>query len=248
MPRTEIQRSITDRLMAALQQDEFVLYAQAITPVGTASAETPFQEVFVRFKEEDAKLLPPGSFFPILEEYSLLPFLDRWVVNRVARWIRNALQVKPDWQIPRSNVNLSAETLVDAEFGAYVRKYFADAHLFNGALGLEITWHGALEHQESVRGLMAELRPHGCAFTLTDFDGQETSFELLKTFAPHFVKISSVSIDPGKVGEIIRRCHVLECRTIVEHVENEKILEHLKRAKVDFAQGFAISPVEALPV
>src|SRR5260221_12415428 len=117
------QKEIADRLMAALQQDEFVLYTQSIIPLVPQGDNRAFQEIFVRFKEEDAKLLPPGSFFPVLEECRLLPYLDRWVVNRLARFVRSAVSIKPDWLIPRNNVNLSDATLSDPGYGEYVRKY-----------------------------------------------------------------------------------------------------------------------------
>lgn len=242
----EPQKVITDRLIAALQQDEFVLYAQTIIPLAQGRKERPFQEIFVRFKEEDAKLLPPGTFFPVLEECHLLPYLDRWVVNRLARWVRSALAIKPDWQTPCSNVNLSNETLVDADFGQYVRKYVENSYLSDGALGFEIVWDSAIVHQESIRRLMAELRPHGCRFTLSGFDGIDPSFAVLKTLAPHFVKISATTINPAAVSEINRRCHTLEIKTIAEHVENGQVLEHLRRTNIDFAQGFEISPVQPL--
>ena len=59
----ESQKDLADRLMAALQRDEFVLYTQTIVPLGPQGENRPFQEIFVRFKEEDDKLLPPGTFF-----------------------------------------------------------------------------------------------------------------------------------------------------------------------------------------
>ena len=242
----ETSKTLTDRLIASLQQDEFVLYAQTIAPIAPRREERPFQEIFVRFKEEDAKLLPPGSFFPVLRECQLLPYLDRWVVNKLVRWVRSALSIKSDWQVPRSNVNLSAETLVDSDFGEYVRKYVEDSYLSDGALGFEIDWTDAIEHEVSLRQLIAGLRPHGCCFTLAGFNGGEASFEVLKSFAPHFVKIGSASVDPAMLAEINRRCHLLECKTIVEHVENAKVLEHLRLTKLDFAQGFEISPVQPL--
>jgi EAL domain-containing protein (putative c-di-GMP-specific phosphodiesterase class I) len=49
-----------------------------------SSAQRPFQEVLVRFKEEEEKLLPPGTFFRCSREYRLLPYVDRWVVSRLA--------------------------------------------------------------------------------------------------------------------------------------------------------------------
>ena len=55
--RTSDRKSMADRLVAALQQDEFVLYAQPIVPLSAQANQWPFQEIYVRFTEEDAKLL-----------------------------------------------------------------------------------------------------------------------------------------------------------------------------------------------
>jgi EAL domain-containing protein (putative c-di-GMP-specific phosphodiesterase class I) len=240
------QKSLTERLVAALQQEEYTLYAQTITPVVKDSEPRPFQEIFVRFKEEDENLLPPGSFLLTLAECDLLPYLDRWVINRLARWVRAALRIKPDWEVPSSNVNLSVQTLIDPEFPQYVHQYVNDSFLSGGALGFEISWNDAVAHGEAIRRLMSELRPYGCHFTFSDFDGSEQSFETLKTFEPDFVKLSSTSVDPTKVAEINRKCHASRCKTIVEHVESGRVLEHLRQVSVDFVQGLGVSPVQAL--
>lgn len=240
------QKYLADRLIAALQQDEFVLYAQSIVPLAPKSEERRFQEIFVRFKEEDAKLLPPGTFFPVLDECKLLPYLDRWVANRLARWVRSALIVKPDWAVPRSNVNLSDATLTDPEYGKYVHKYINDSYLSNGALGFEISLESAIAHAASVRRLMTEVRPHHCPLTLSGFDGGKESFSQLKVLTPNFVKISALSVSLAKLSEINRMCQTLGIKTIVEHVESTQMLHNLRRAKIDFAQGFEISPVKPI--
>ena len=242
----ETQKTIADRLVAALQQDEFVLYAQSIVPLATQGDNRAFQEIFVRFKEEDAKLLPPGTFFPVLEECRLLPYLDRWVVNRLARFVRSGLKFQPDWKIPRYNVNLSKETLADPKFGDYVLKYVDNSYLSDGALGFEISCDSAIANREPLRRLMTGLRPHGCNLTVSSFDGSEALLAKLKALEPEFVKISALSVDPAKVSEINRMCHSLRARTIAENIENARVLEHLRRCKIDFGQGFEISQVEAL--
>lgn len=239
-------KGFADRLISALQQEEFVLYAQTIVPLASQREKRQFQEIFVRFKEEDAKLLPPGAFLAILEESHLLPYLDRWVVNRLARWVRGVLTIKPDAQKSRSNINLSGQTLVDPHFGEYVRKYVDDSYLSDGALAFEITCGNAIEHPESLPRLMAELRPHGCCFTLAGFDGGERCFDMLKALVPDFIKINVVSVPLIQVTEINSRCHSMGSKTIAEYVESDAALEHLRRIKVDFAQGFGISPVELL--
>jgi EAL domain-containing protein (putative c-di-GMP-specific phosphodiesterase class I) len=252
--QTESQIDIADRLIAALQRDEFVLYVQTIIPLQSPGKGTPFQEVYIRFKEEDEKLLPPGSFFHLLEESRLLPSLDRWVVSRLARWIRNSLAVKPDWLIPRNNVNLSAATLADATFGEYVRLNVDESYLSRGALGLEISWNSIAEHRHSLDRLMAELRPHGITFTVAEFDGSESSFAILEELAPDFVKLNQPYVygfhgapsSGDQVSAISRRCDLLNIKTIMEGVENRDTLAHLRQTPVDFAQGFAISAVVPL--
>lgn len=243
---SEPQKSLVDRLIASLQQDEFVLYSQSIVPLAPKNGERPFQEIFVRFKEEDAKLLPPGTFFPVLEECQLLPYLDRWVANRLARWVRNAVGIKPDWTIPRNNVNLSEATLVDPDYGQYVCKYVDDSYLSDGALGFEIALDSAIAHEASLRKLMAEVRPYGCTLTLSGFDGIDASFAQLKGLTPEFIKISAASVAPARLSEIGRKCQSLGLKTIAEHVESKQLLEHLRQSKIDFAQGFEISPVKPI--
>ena len=242
----ETQRDIADRLMAALQQDEFVLYTQSIVPLVPQRDDRAFQEIFVRFKEEDAKLLPPGTFFPVLEECRLLTYLDRWVVNRLARFVRSGLKFLPDWKIPRYNVNLSDETLADPKFGEYALKYVDNSYLSGGVLGFEISCDSAMANREPLLRLMAKLRPYGGNLTIAGFDGSDAMLAKLKTLEPNFVKISALTVDPAKVSEINRMCHSLRARTIAENIENARVLEHLRRCKVDFGQGFEISPVEAL--
>ncbi len=242
----EPQKNLVDRLIASLQQDEFVLYAQAIMPLAPQNRERPFQEIFVRFKEEDAKLLPPGTFFPVLEECQLLPYLDRWVANRLARWVRSAVDIKPDWAIPRNNVNLSEATLVDPDYGRYVRKYVDDSYLSDGALGFEIALESAIAHEAPLRKLMAEVRPYGCTLTLSGFDGIDASFAKLKGLTPEFIKISATNVAPARLSEIGQKCQAFGIKTIAEHVESSQMLQHLRDSRIDFAQGFEISPVKPI--
>jgi EAL domain-containing protein (putative c-di-GMP-specific phosphodiesterase class I) len=240
------QKSIADRLAAALERDEFVLYSQSIIPLLPKDTISPFQEIFIRFKEEDVNLLPPGSFFPILEEHNLLPHLDRWVVNRLSRWVSSALSIKPDWIIPVSNINLANATLADSDFGEYVHSYVDNSFLSNGALGFEVDCDSAIDHTATLRQFLKEVGPFGCSLTLTEFDGSETAFSTLKKFSPEFVKISASSVTPAKISEINQRCRALGTKTIVQYVESAESLDQLREMKIDFAQGLHLSPVRLL--
>ena len=64
----EVQDDVAGRLLTALQEDEFVLHSQPIVPLVPQTDGRKFNEIFVRLQEEDEKLLPPGSFFPMIED------------------------------------------------------------------------------------------------------------------------------------------------------------------------------------
>jgi EAL domain-containing protein (putative c-di-GMP-specific phosphodiesterase class I) len=245
---------LTERLMAALQQDEFILFGQQIAPLLPQEGERPFQEILIRFREEEAKLLPAGTFFPILEDCGLLPCLDRWVVSRVARWVHAALTVKPDWPAPHNGINLSAATLADSGFAEYTRRHLRAAALPAGTVSFEITCDSALDQVKPLRALMAQLRPEGCRFILARFDGGARSFELLRQVAPEFVKLSPGlvrALNQGQTGvnqvdAVNRECHALGIKTIAEHVESDQTIAELRALGVDFGQGFAIHAPQPL--
>jgi len=242
----EPRKDIAERLLSALQGDEFVLYCQPIVAFNPQPDARAFNEIFVRFQEEDDRLLPPGAFFPVLEEAGMLPDLDRWVVDRLARFVRAGLEINPDWNVPRYIVNLSDETLADQEFGTYVLRYVDTSYLSGGVLGFDISCESAMANRESLRNLMEELRPHGCSLTVAGFDGSDASLAELKTLEPDYVKISATTVDPAKVSEINRMCHELGAQTIAEHVEDSQVLDHFRRCKIDFGQGFELAKVEPL--
>src|SRR5437879_10533004 len=131
-----IQKNIADKLIAALKTGGFVLYAQKI--LALAGDAPPFQEILVRFKEEEEKLLPPGTFFPMLQEYRLLPYVDRWVVSRLASWVQESRAQKPGWAVPANGVNLSEDTLREPKFADFVAKNMQSAGLHKGTFSFDL--------------------------------------------------------------------------------------------------------------
>ena len=249
-----VQNDLADRLVAALRKDEFILFRQAIVPLMPMGGERSFQEILIRFKEEETKLLPPGTFLLLLEEYGLMPFLDRWVVSRIAKWLRVGRGIKPDWEVPRNSINLSSQTLHDPSFAEFTRKHIQAAGLPEETLCFEILWEDAVQHAESLVRLAAQLKPAGCCFTIARFEGVQGSFELLKALGPDFIKISprvvrnidQVPSSAATAEAIHRKCRSLGIRTIAEHVESGQVLAQLRRMGVDYAQGFGILPPQPL--
>jgi ammonium transporter, Amt family len=247
-------QDLAERLQAALRRDEFILYGQRIAPLAATDGGRPFQEILIRFQEEEAKLLPPGSFFPILEDCGLMPYVDRWVVNRIARWVRSALTIRPDWPVPHNGINLSAATLADPHFAEHTRKQLCAAALPAGTVSFEITCDSAAGQVQPLQQLMARLKPEGCRFILARFGGGAESFALLRRLKPEFVKLSpslvrmlgSGAAGLEQLGQVNRDCHALGAQTIAEHVESNQTLAQLRDLGVDYGQGFGIQVPQPL--
>jgi len=251
---TAIQKNIADKLVSALKTGGFVLYAQKILRLTATKNPRPFQEILVRFREEEEKLLPPGTFFPMLQEYRLLPYVDRWVVGRLCTWIQETRTRKPDWPVPVNGVNLSEDTLREPKFGEFVAKNVQSSKLPEGSLSFEIGWDTALVHAEHVKNLQAQLRPAGCRFTFAGFDGSDASFNFLNVAKPDFVKLTYGTVKDidralaasERAEKITGKCRALGIGTIAEYVESREVLEQLKLVDVDFAQGLVIGGPQLL--
>lgn len=243
-----IQKNIADKLIAALKTGGFVLYAQKILALTPSGAQRPFQEVLVRFKEEEEKLLPPGTFFPMLQEYRLLPYVDRWVVGRLATWIQEFRAQRPDLPPPAFGVNLAEDTLREAKFTEFVAKNIQASKIPEGTFTFEVGWDTALVHSDDIKLIVSQLRPIGCRFTFAGFDGSDASFSFLQSLKPDFVKLTyGIVKDIGRsltaserAEKICSRCHAMGIKTVAEFVESAEVLEHLKLVEVDFAQGLVI--------
>jgi len=246
------KNGLAERLSSALSKDEFLLFYQSILPLTSGAEDRPFQEILIRFQEEEAKLLPPGTFFPLLEENGLISYVDRWVINRITKWVRMARTIKPDWKVPCNAINLSPQTLHLASFTDFVKRHVEVARLPEGTLCFELIWEDALEHAEALIRCATMLKPLGCRFTVARFEGAPGSFYFLKMLSPYYVKFAPrVVMDIDRGGLTAARalhaeCAALGIQTIAEYVESEQVLSELQGIGVHHAQGFAIEAPQAL--
>jgi EAL domain-containing protein (putative c-di-GMP-specific phosphodiesterase class I) len=242
--------SLTERVKAALAGGDFILYSQVIQSLADGGEQRPLREILIRLREEEEKMLPPGTFFPILRENGLLPYLDRWVVSYLVKRAAATQAEKPDLPLTRNSINLSADTLRSDRFGAFVQKRVSGARLPEGTVSFEVSWEDAMRHAQLLQALKDELRPAGCTFCVAGFDGSRPAFTIIRVLGPDYVKFSygltqnvARSLADSENAEAVNaRCHEIGIQTIAEHVESDAVLDHLKLIGVDYAQGIAISP------
>jgi PAS domain S-box-containing protein len=233
------------RLRYALAHDEFSLFFQELEPVAAHGALAPFHEILLRMKAEEESMVPPGSFLAVAEQHGMLPDLDRWVVRHLLAWARAAT---PRQQAVYS-INISAQTMSDPGFPAFVRKTLGDFGLHGSLLCFELQEADLLNRSVDAARFVNQLRPLGCLFTICGFDSSRISFELLRNVPVNFLKIDSKltfnirrsAIDLERVKSIQRVAKAIGVGTIAECVEDSKTLARLRSIGVDYAQGFGVS-------
>jgi len=239
-PRAKITR--------ALAEDRFLFFAQKIRPLEIGRPDPLCYEILLRLQEEEENLLPPGGFLPEAERFGMMEAIDRWVVRNLVTACLERRRREPAWQAPLYFVNLSASALREPAFGRYVQKQIQRG-ICGSALCFEIGEADIIALPAETRRLVAMLKPFGCRFTVDAFGSVKGSFAPLQGLGFDFLKIDGVIVqnmrrDPAqmaRVRAIATACRKVGVRTIAEFVEDDETLAHLRRAGVDYVQGFGVA-------
>jgi len=232
------------RLMQALEDDRFLLYAQAIIPLDNRIDE--HYELLIRLQDEDKSIIPPGAFLPAAERYDLISKIDRWVIEHSF----NLLAEHPDFlkHVNFISINLSGRSITDPEMLEFIIKHFDISGIEGNKICFEVTETAAISNLSSAMKFISTLKELNCRFALDDFGSGLSSFAYLKNLSVDFLKIDGVfvkdivsdPIDYAMVKSINEIGQVMGMQTIAEFVENEDIKSMLKNIGVDYAQGYGI--------
>ncbi len=241
------------RIQQTLEEDRFRLFAQQIQPLAAGAPPGLYFEVLLRMVEEDGRIHLPSDFLRAAERYGLMRAIDRWVIRRTLRALRD--QPAPFLDLLRlCAINLSPVSLGDEDFHDFLAGELAGSGVPAGKLCFEITETAAIESLPHAQRLMARLAARGIRFALDDFGAGMSSYGYLKELPVSFLKIDGklvkdVVTDPldlAMVESINQVGHVMGIQTVAEGVASAAVVERLKALGVDYAQGNWISPPRPL--
>jgi diguanylate cyclase (GGDEF)-like protein/PAS domain S-box-containing protein len=235
------------RISDALEENRFLLYAQAIVPLDETANKPRYQEILIRLRDETGEILPPGAFLSAAERYSLMPTLDRWVLRTLFAWLgehRDRLDAREIYCVNIAGPSLSGEHFLD-----FVIDQLAGTPLPPSRICFEITESAVIHNLSLATRFITVLKHMGCHFALDDFGAGLSSFTYLKNLAVDHLKIDGSfvrgmhtdNLDAAMVESINHIGHVMNLATIAEYAENEAIVQKLRQLGVDYVQGYAIS-------
>ena len=232
------------KIVSALDENRFTLFAQAIMPVKRSPGPDKYYEVLVRMRDSDGTILPPSDFIPVAEHFSLIDDLDKWVFSHSLKFLQ-MLKAK-GIRLPKLSVNLSGSTVGDENAIDYILAGFSDSGIAPKHIQFEITETAAVKHLQEAKRLIATLRSVGVSIALDDFGSGLSSFAYLKELPIDCLKIDSSfihtmensEVDYSVVSTINHLGHIMGITTVAEGVETEKQAQLLKKIGVDYLQGF----------
>jgi len=107
------------RLQSALQEGRFVLYRQEIRAMSQDSPIQVHNELLVRMLDPQGNVIPPMAFIPAAERYSLMSYIDEWVIENAFA----AIGALGD-DCGTFAINISGTSIADDRFLEFVRKQF----------------------------------------------------------------------------------------------------------------------------
>jgi EAL domain-containing protein (putative c-di-GMP-specific phosphodiesterase class I) len=240
-----MRRTLMDAgaLSDAVSERNFQLVYQPVVDL-KAGGRLHHHEVLVRFGDN-------ASPFPLIrmaEELDLIEPLDLAIVERTVANLDADASLK-------LAVNISGRTIGSLNFVEKVRALIAAYPKVRNRLIFELTESAAIDDLPLADRHLQMLRAEGCQICLDDFGAGAASLAYLQQLSLDVVKIDGRYIRElqhgGRESTFIRHlvtmCDELGVKTLAEMVETPQAEEAVRRAGVDFAQGWLYGPAADQP-
>lgn len=242
------KRYVEERMKAALDNGEFVMFLQPKYSISTAKIIGA--EALVRWIDPEKGMVPPNDFIPIFEKNGFVVRIDEYIwecaCREIRRWID--LGIKP---VPIS-VNVSRVHLTDSSFLSYLQALIKKYDIPKRLLELEIT-----ETAENINSnqMIQLAKDNDFRLLMDDFGSGYSSLNTLKSTPFDVLKIdrsfftSSMESQRGKkiISHTIAMSQDIGLDLIAEGVETNEQAEFLYQCGCNAAQGFLYSRPVSVP-
>ncbi|MDD3516910.1 MAG: bifunctional diguanylate cyclase/phosphodiesterase [Chromatiales bacterium] len=229
----------------AVEQRKIVPHFQPIMNV--QSHEIEAHEVLSRIQLDESQIMGAGEFIEIAERTGVIHKLDYIAMEKT---FQRANEERYDGLI---FLNLSPRALVLNEFLHETMRLIDNYAVDPARIVFEITERDTVKNITLLEKFVTELKMDGFKFAIDDFGSGFSSFHYVKRFPIDFLKIEGEFIanmlnesrDRALVKSISTLARELGIKTVAEYVESEEVLECVRDAGIDYAQGYFIGRPQA---
>ena len=238
--KSDAAEDLEIELQRAIRANELHLQYQPIVDID--QTRVVGLEALVRWDHPGLGTLLPSHFVPLAEKSSLIAELDRWVLARSLRDLSRLIESGEISKPFHLSVNLSARHCEEPDFVDAVSNILLESGCDPDYLQLELTESAAGRDLQKIR----RLKTLGVKVAIDDFGTGYSSLGYLKDLDVDVLKVDksfivALGADPASIAivrTILTLAEMLDVEVIIEGIEDEIQLEHLRDLGGAFVQGF----------
>ena len=207
-------------------------------------------EALARWRHPVHETVPPSEFIPLAEAAGLADRLGEAILDKASRacahWNRQrrAMGLPPRYV----SVNLSAVQLAAPDLVSRIAGILERNGLPGTQMRFELTESAILSHPTLAGRMLQDLRNMGCGIAIDDFGTGYSSLSYLQGLPADVIKMDRSFVFELEKDERSRRivqvlvelAHTLGMTVVAEGVETPGVLDLVRAAGCDFAQGFLL--------
>ena len=174
----EDDRPWIDRIKLALKHQDFYAVQQSIIDLDGEGAHLVENLIYMR---DDSGDQAPHQYVAIADRNDLAGQVDRQVIPGLLK----SFVESSDKQI----VSLSVNSILDYSFPGWLSGQMTECCVEPGRLILQVNVATALANLKPVQRLMHELEPFGCKLSISGFDAERRSRQVLEHLNASYIKI-----------------------------------------------------------
>jgi EAL domain-containing protein (putative c-di-GMP-specific phosphodiesterase class I) len=203
-------------------------------------------EALARWQHAEQGAIPPDMFIPLAEHSGLIRPLTLHVLDVALRRCASWRRAGHDLSVA---VNLSPNSLLDADLPDVVARLLRDTGVPPASLTLEITESSIMDDPTRSVRTLDRLHTLGVKLAIDDFGTGYSSLGRLRDLPIDEVKIDKSFVqrmavdrrDRAVVRSAVQLGHALDLEVVAEGVEDLETYTHLGREGCNLIQGYFVS-------
>ena len=228
-------------IVDALSKDGFqLLFQPVVSVIGTDEQQ---YEVLLRLPTPQGGIVEANDFITTAEANHLMPHIDRWVLRQCTRRMSSMNQQGKEVTLL---IHISHQSIQENDIAQFLAGILKVTKIPAERIILQLPETIVLQQLKRVVKFSEAISAIGCKLSITRFQGDSKSMNILKHLNVQFVRMDGSFIekldDDGdeEVHKMLTPLKEQNIHCIVSKVENSKTLAHLWRLGVDYAQGYYI--------
>lgn len=226
-----------------LEKGEFTFFVQPQCNITTG--QIVGAEALVRWQKEDGELLLPGGFIPVLEKNKMIDQLDRYIWEKVCKWLRS--WIDQGYSPVPISINVSRIDIFAMDVPQYIFSLLEKYQIPEDFIKIEITESAYTENNNRISATVNTLRRRGLTVMMDDFGCGYSSLNMLKNIPVDVLKLDMRFLrfeeeerqkTANILEAIVNMAGLLHLPIVVEGVEDERQEKFVQNLGCRYTQGF----------